>query len=250
MKPRRITEKLKNELLELRLNRGSLDSFCFNYLKNFYENAKLMHESLKKCSSINPTAYRQYFVFLVGGLETFFRDLFVYIHSIDDNLLNSLLSEFNAPDDFNTSDELSLAEMFSKSFNFQNLNDIETAFNNLGNDNFLNTLSNTVISPCGFNGKVFAELGLSMVFPDWLDILNQAFSVRHKVVHDANFRPETDICLAQKAESIFLLIPQITTYIIARRYNIKSVFLQSNGNNFPYIFSIHDMLAEDWVIAE
>ncbi|PKG36994.1 hypothetical protein CXF74_21215 [Psychromonas sp. Urea-02u-13] len=140
--------------------------------------------------------------------------------------------------------------MLSKSFNFQNVNDIECAFNQLFDGGFLETICNTSISPCGFNGKVFQSLCITNISPSWNNILNEAFSIRHKVVHDANFRPENNMELAQQAESVFLLIPQITTCILAKRYKLKSVFLKSNGNDYPYIFSIHDILTEDWSVVE
>jgi hypothetical protein len=57
--------------------------------------------------------------------------------------------------------------------------------------------------------------------------------------------------LAQTAETLILLIPQIVTYLIAQKYNLPSVILQAtNINPNPYLFSIHDILADDWHILE
>lgn len=66
MKPRKVTDKLRDELLALKNSRGSIDDLCFNYLNNFSENAKLTHFSLKGSSLVKSVAYRQYFVFLIS----------------------------------------------------------------------------------------------------------------------------------------------------------------------------------------
>jgi hypothetical protein len=250
MKPRKVTDKLRDELLALKNSRGTIDDLCFNYLNNFSENAKLTHFSLKGSSLIKSVAYRQYFVFLISSLETFFRDLFIYVHSIDTELMNKLLEKFKNIDKLHNSEELSSIEVLSKSFNFQNVNDLENAFDQLWGANFLDTICNTSINPCGFNGKVFQSVCVSNMFPDWESIFNEAFAIRHKVVHDANFRPDNNMKLAQEAESVFLLIPQLTTCFLAKKYKLKSIFLKAEGGDFPYIFSIHDILAEDWHVTE
>lgn len=250
MKPRKVTDKLRDELLALKNSRGTIDDLCFNYLNNFSENAKLMHFSLKGSSSVKSVAYRQYFVFLVSSLETFFRDTFIYVHSIDSELLDKLLEKFKNTEKLHNSEELSSIEVLSKSFNFQNVNDLEFAFDQLWGGSFLDAICNTAINPCGFNGKVFQSVCVKNMIPAWKDIFNEVFSIRHKVVHNANYRPDNNMELAQKAESVFLLIPQIATCVLAKRYKLKSVFLKCNGNDYPYIFSIHDILAEDWVVVE
>lgn len=129
------------------------------------------------------------------------------------------------------------------------MNSIEIAFDPLWNDG-LTTICNTIISPCGFNGKIFHNIGVPICFPSWENILNNVFSIRHKIIHDANFHLENNFELVQKAEALFLLIPQITTFNLAQRYNLKSTYLKVNNEDFPYIFSIHDILAKDWIIKE
>ena len=245
MKHRKITDKLRAELLALKTSRGTIDDFCSNYLSNFSENAQVMHFALKGTQAINSVAYSQYFVFLVSSLETFFRDIFIYIHSVDAELMDKLIEKFKITERLPNSEELTSIEVLSKSFNFQNLNDLESAFDQVWGGRFLYTVINTSISPCGFNGKVFQHVCAKNHFPSWKNILSETFSIRHKVVHDANFRPESNMELARQAESLFLLLPQITTLVVAKKYKLKSVFLKSNGNDCPYIFSIHDILAED-----
>lgn len=250
MKPRKVTDKLRGELLALKNSRGTIDDFCTNYLGNFSDNAKSTHFSLTGSSLVKSVAYRQYFVFLISSLETFFRDIFIYVHSIDAELMDKLLEKFENTEKLNNSEEFSSIEVLSKSFNFQNVNDLELAFDQLWGGSFLDVICDASISPCGFNGKVFQSVCVKNMMPAWRDVFNKTFSIRHKVVHDANYRPDNNMKLAQEAELVFLLIPQITTYVLAKKYKLKSVFLNCSGKEYPYIFSIHDMLAEDWVVVE
>lgn len=246
MKPRKVTNKLRDELVALKTSRGTIDSLCISYLNNFSENAKLTHFALKGSSLIRSIAYRQYCVFLISSLETFFRDLFIYVHSIDDELMSKLLKKFKSIDNYLSLEELSLIEVLSKSFNFQNINDLGVAFDQLWSVRFLDAICNSSINPCGFNGKVFQTLCISAMFPDWKSIFSEIFDIRHKVVHDANFRPDDINKLVQKAEALFLLIPQLTIFLVVEKYKLPSIFLKTEDSTLPYIFSIHDILAEDW----
>jgi len=164
--------------------------------------------------------------------------------------MDKLLEKFKDTEKLHNSEELTSIEVLSKSFNFQNVNDLEFAFDQLWGGNFLDTICNTSINPCGFNGKVFQSVCVSNMSPDWRSIFTETFSIRHRVVHDANFRPDNDMKLAQEAESVFLLIPQLTTCFLAKKYKLKSTFLKTSDGDFPYVFSIHDILAEDWYVAE
>jgi len=96
VKIKRVKDKLLKELEQLRENRQSIDDYHFNFLKNFYENSKLMHSFIneKTDKSILKTAYRQYFVFLISCWETYFRDVFLLIHALDENLKSKLLEKF------------------------------------------------------------------------------------------------------------------------------------------------------------
>jgi hypothetical protein len=251
MKTRKPTEKIIDELIELRKTRKSIDDFIHNHLTNFHDNAKLAHFILQNkdsSHSLKNTAHRQYFVFLVSSIETFFRDIFIYIHSADKILLTKIIEKFNISHKL---EKIEPQELLSKSFNFQNIDNIREAFNNLWHEDFLQKICTTQISPCGMNGKIFHHFSISELFPDWLNTLNSLFEVRHRVVHDANYRTSKNMKLIQIAEALTLLIPQIATYLIAQKYKLPSLTLQStNTNPVPYLFSIHDVLADDWYITE
>ena len=195
-------------------------------------------------------AYRQYYVFLVSCWETFFRDVFVYVYTEDEYLASRLLGKLKpAADTFNESD-IALSELLSKSFNFQNIKDLEEAYDDLWGGSFLHSICSTDVGPCGVNGQVTGGFVVKNLFNDWHEVVNRTFSIRHKVVHDANYRPKVDIQFIQKAEAVFLLIPQVATHFIAEKFNIKRVAFSKEGQYFPYIFTVSEMLSDDWVVVE
>lgn len=243
------SQKLIQELKELRETRKSIDDFIFNYLINFERNAKLMHfvlQSLSAPETIKNTAHQQYLIALVSSLETFFRDIFVYINSVDQEFLSKKNNKIDLPSKY----DISLAEFISKSFNFQNLEKISAAFQELWDEDFLKRICTSEISPCGLNGKIYQTLSIAGIFPDWAEILNTIIENRHRAVHDANYRNTVSAKTTQQAESLFLLIPQVGTHLIADKYNLPTMTLtMNNSDKFRYLFSIHDLLAEDWHIA-
>lgn len=252
-KIRKKTDKLVDELIALRNSRKSIDDFFSSHQINFYENCRLMHSFISKDvnkKDLIEIAYRQYYVFLVSSWETFFRDVFVYVHTMDENLTNRLLKNMKpAVGTFDESD-IALSELLSKSFNFQNIKDLEEAYDGLWGDSFLQSICSTDAGPCGVNGKIAGEFFVKKLFDNWHEVVNKTFSIRHKVVHDANYRPEVDIQFIQKAEAIFLLIPQVATHFIAEKFNLKRISFSKDGQYFPYIFTVSEILSDDWMIVE
>ncbi|HEJ9626556.1 TPA: hypothetical protein SMN35_000254 [Proteus mirabilis] len=249
-KIKKVNLKITNEILELRDTRGPLDSFTFSFLTNFSEHARLMHSLIsndKNKIELYKIAYRQYFVFLISCWETYFRDTFVYVYSRNKELISALMLKMKSDHLINQDGGVTQAELLSKSFNFQNINDIDDAFDGVWADAFLDYICSFSIEPCGINGKIASKLSIENIFEDWRNIIESAFSIRHRVVHDANFRPELNVELISQIEALFLIVPQFVTYALSKRFNLSSVF---TADNIPYIFSMHDILANDWNVIE
>ena len=250
---RKKTDRIVDELLALRISRKSIDDFFFSYQVNFYENCRLMHsyiDSDSETKELFPVAYRQYYVFLVSCWETFFRDVFVYVHTKDENIVERLLENMKpAIDTFEESD-IAIPELLSKSFNFQNINDLEEAYNGMWGSCFLKHVCSTDIGHCGINGQVTNGFVVETLFNDWRDVINKTFSIRHQVVHDANYRPKIDIEFIQKAEALFLLIPQVATHLIANKFNLKRIAFSNGEFSVPYIFTVSEILSNDWEVVE
>lgn len=250
-KIKKITEKLHDELNRLRESRKSIDDFFYSFLNNYYENCKLIHhfkENAGKNNEFLKIAYRQYFVFLVSSWETFYRDIFVYIHTIDETLISKLLDRINQGTEDLDLRDIPLSELLSKNFNFQNLEELEIAFNDLWDGNFLEFICSSDISPCAVNGKVYGGMIIKNLFSDWQSYLKKAFSIRHNVVHDANFRPEFDLDYMKKIETLFLLIPQYVTHFVSLRYGLPRIIFSNGEEKFTTIFTVSDLL-DDWEIV-
>ncbi|MFK5912934.1 MAG: HEPN domain-containing protein [Woeseiaceae bacterium] len=254
-KVRKQSDRLIKELLELRNSRKqSLDDFNFNFLLNFGDHCRLMHSNIGKDKNkeFYEVAYRQYFVFLVSSWETFFRDLFVYIYTRDIKSTEKLLEKMNIPSDYIVQNDVTLVELLSKSFNFQSIDDLESAYDSMWKENFLVSICETNLSTIGVNGKVSRDFCISSLFPDWHTVILKIFSIRHKIVHDSNYRIEPEPKFMQKAEVVFLLIPQLVTYLVAQRYQLKHTVMSDGKVSVPYIFSIDDVLSDpaDWKVVK
>lgn len=94
-----------------------------NFLQNIYDNSILMHSIIaneNNTKTLVTIESRQYSVFLVSCWETFFRDIFVYVYSIDKKSLSKLVNKFKPFKKNDSRNEIELAELLSESFNFQN----------------------------------------------------------------------------------------------------------------------------------
>ena len=190
-KVRKQTGKIVDELLSLRDSRKSIDEFNFTFLTNFSDNSRLMHVFVgEDRNELFDVAFRQYLVFLVSCWETFFRDLFVYVNTRDPDSIVKLIDQMKVNEDILDLSKITLPELLSKSFNFQNINDLESAYNSLWGANFLESVCETKTEVCGVNGKVASGFSVNSLFGDWHSTITKAFNIRHKIVHDASYRAD------------------------------------------------------------
>lgn len=254
-KIKNLREKLIFELQSLKASRKNIDEYNFNFMNNFYENSKLMHYILNSTKKKFPfdVAYRQYFVFLISTWETYFRDVFILCYMVNENSMNNLLDQFDINDEIEDkliNNDLSMIDLISKQYNFQNLDSINKAFSILINENdFLEYISEVNIPKCYVSDKKAINFSIYSIFEDYKKIIEISFETRHKVVHDSNYRAVIDISLLAKTESLFLLIPQVTTIIIAQKFNLPMLVINDEKENLPYFYNMNDVLSEDWKIV-
>ncbi len=250
-KVKKQTDKIVNELLSLRESRKSIDDFNMSFLTNFSDVSRLMHFFISKDrNNLFNTAFRQYFVFLVSCWETYFRDLFVYINTKDSESIVKFVEKLKINEDQLDLSIISMPELLSKSFNFQNLNDLELAYNSLWGSNFLDSVCNTKADICGLNGKFITGLSVSSMFDSWHSTIIKVFDIRHKVVHDANYRPELDASFIQRTEALFLLIPQLATYFVAERFSFERMMFSDGKSYAPYIFNVDELTKDCWKVVD
>lgn len=247
---------MTDELIALRNSRKSIDVFDTNFITNFAENCLIMHSHLDERTALKTfvkVAYRQYFVFLVSCWETYFRGVFVYIYTRDSTQISNLVQKMRPTKETLNLKDITLPELLCKSFNFQNIEDLELAYSELWGSNFLEYVCNSQTDTCGVNGQITKGFAISSLIPDWRELLIRSFKIRHNVVHDANYRPNFDVTLIQKSEALFLMLPQLVTYFIAKRFKFEQkrlIFISDGKSSVPYIFSIHDVLSDNWEVVE
>lgn len=250
---RKQSKKLEKELINLKTNRKSIDEFLLNFLQNIYDNSILMHSIIaneNNTKTLVTIESRQYSVFLVSCWETFFRDIFVYVYSIDKKSLSKLVNKFKPFKKNDSRNEIELAELLSESFNFQNLKDIRKPFDILWDSDFLQYICSKEFEYIGMNGKIASGFSIDSLFPNWNKIINNAFETRHKVIHYANFRPIINFHTIQQTEALFVIFPQVMALLLIKKYGFKTSFFSVDYPRIPYLFSIKDILATDWGIID
>ncbi|MEC0234871.1 hypothetical protein P4H71_11085 [Paenibacillus kribbensis] len=265
MKKRKISNKLIQELNDLQLSRNKIDEFHYNFVTNSSRYVIFMHEILQTESNdkLIMVPVSQYIVSLVTCWETYFRDLFVFLLEMDSEFLEDVVDLNNIQLNH---EELILnnvkpSEFVSKFFNFQNFQDTEQALSPLfENKDFFKTVSEYQRPFILINKRKIGTISLSTLFNNWYETIIEFFEIRHKIVHDANYRIVVTNKFISTAESICILLPQIIGQFVSEKYNIPRLVIDINNGNIEsvtersseeigVIFTVQDMTAKDWIIV-
>lgn len=273
---KKLKPKLINELIDIKESRGDILSFSQNYLVNLFERHEFVSNILenykKKKLKGSKTVYigvGLYLSSLVTCWETFFRDVFVFICNVDTNIKEKVLKfleEKNISEKELTEKGLSVEDFMSKQFNFQDLNDTCRAFNFLFDetkekitDYLYEVIDKTPLCFYSPNAILLWMQEKEDLSVKIFDVLQEAFEIRHKVSHDANylfkFRPEQMTFI----EDCFFVFPQLFSIFISIKYSHKMIVTvgdnlialtsEINENNYPVIFSSRDFEAK-WYIVD
>lgn len=274
MKLKIVKEKVSLELLKLSESRKSIYDFETNLIKNFNQRhvfiKKIIDDYNKKTitdKSILELAASYHLSSLVTCWETFFRDVFVMICDTDDFVKKKIYLELEdkplvlkAIEDNN----ITIGDYMSKQFNFQNLGQTIKALNFVFDKNYDNIAEYVIL---GISDKTI--FGGENYVLYWLQKQNsfseninetviQAFEMRHKIIHDANYKFSINSEFMTKVDDCFLIIPQCIAKYICKRYNIEKPTINlenkiKKGNNdigdeySPYIFTIKDLDATYYI---
>jgi hypothetical protein len=142
------------------------------------------------------------------------------------------------------------------------LQDTENAFLPLYESNgFFKTLGEYERPFILVRKNIITTISLNNLFQNWYETISEFFTLRHKVVHDANYRVELTNSFISQAESICIILPQIIGLYVSEKYGIsRSVFHIENKviksasvnekNEIGYLFTVQDMIAKDWIIVD
>ncbi|MBI4962708.1 MAG: hypothetical protein HY913_05465 [Desulfomonile tiedjei] len=263
MKKRRLSQSLAQRLERLRTTRKSFLDYDKNFLMNFCEQASFMHYVL----SMKPVKQKMvtiaaagYMVSLVTCWETFFRDVFICLCELDKTFGAKCLDMTKAKDDLGRQcrGDIKVSEYLSQHFNFQNEHDIEEAFAPLFEGRLLESVMSYEIPLVAVLDAVVRGFRLDGFFPHWRELVNLCFEQRHEIIHDANYRPKIPRNRMGELEALFLLVPQVFTVWLIYRYgqerlsekNFIFFEIKTADIRCPYLFSMRDVLSDDWEVTE
>lgn len=248
-----MNKKIKiNQLIEHRetrvLNDEYISSITANFISNFAIRSCSIHEIIKnkKKSDDNFIIMAgSYVASLVTCWETFFRDLFIFVCETDEILHNKIFTEEKI-NEFN----LLSGEYKSIGYNFQNLEGTNKALN------YINCIDCNKITEhfeyiftagdwtCSQDFLLICKWKQDGVFEENINYtLKKAFEIRHKVIHDSNYRMKFDPELMHSIESVFLFFLQLVGTYYAKKYNQKCIAIKNFKNKTH--FRLTNKLKED-----
>lgn len=239
----------------LLLNLSARNNFIHSLLGRYKIENKKVDSDLKIASSL-------YVCSLITCWETFFRDLFIFISNHDDLIRQRIAIGCNSENLV----DLSIGEFVASKYNFQNLLQTREAFD------FLFQKTTVKLSEY-FSNEVFGEAVFSeyIVISKWIqdgnlngnldEALVNAFKLRHRIMHDANYLMDWDPEMLAALECVFQVVPQFFISHISEKYSQKRVVFHKTEkciritdtptvDEVPYIFSSKDFMANDFQISE
>lgn len=238
----------------LKSTRGEVWGFLGNFLGNFARSARLMHRviaTLHDDQAVCKEAMRNYIIAMASCLETFYRDLYVYVLSQDEISLKRALADVR--------DKATLAEIHSLlaggvSFSeiatgkatFQSISEIDSFMSKLFHPaGYLDTLQNyehLCLVPSRSAQTAHFKLDNS-----WRSNLAKLFQSRHALVHDANKAFHLSANEMAKLETTALLVPQLTAELVSKKFDGKGTL---RIRELPVLILVDDLLCDDWRLAE
>lgn len=262
IKEYRNTRKIR---MDYDFDNSFMTNITINLLLNISERSSFIHSLLdtnKKIDSSLQIAIGLYICSLVTCWETFFRDLFIFISNNDTEIKKKLQSELTEIIPL----ELTIGEFYARKYNFQNLNNTREAFDYIFQkrtksivDYFTKNIFNEVI--CTHRPLIFKWI-LDGIYQEKInDVLQTAFTIRHKVTHDANYMISFDSVLFSEIECVFQMIPQFFISNIATKYSQKRLVfdvkkrhirLTDTPSQFekPYVFCLEDLLSDGYEVVK
>lgn len=244
--------KTQHFVRDHKTTRGESRRFLGNFLFNFTRSARLMHAILRVFRSdelLLEEAMRSYIIALTSALETYYRDIYVYVLSQDKDALCRVLS--GEKDKASLSDihasldaGLEFYDIAASTAAFQSLDQVDAFMSKLFDQRgYLETLEKY---ECEFAVPARGARARIKLPSSWRVDLATVFSKRHALVHDANKSFDLSPDDMQRLETVALLVPQLTAELLARKFNGKGT-LRFAG--LPALMILEDILSDNWYVV-
>lgn len=239
---------------DLKGTRGEAWGFLVNFLGNLARSARLMHRvlaTLRDDKVACEEAMRGYIIAMASCLETFYRDLYVYVLSQDEVSLRRVLAEVREKATFAEihsllADGLTFSEIITGKATFQNISEIDSFVSKLFHPvRYLDTLQayeHICLVPSRAAGPARFKLD-----DKWRSSLAKIFTNRHALVHDANMLFQLSANEMASLETTALFVPQLTAELVSKKFDGKGTL---RIRDLPVLVLVDDLLSDDWEIAE
>lgn len=266
MRKRKITPKLLQELEEHSKSNNSIDKFYFNFLSNVSRYSFFYHNAIKvkTLQDLVDIAISQYLISLISCWETFFKDVFIFLMIQDLDYRNNIINLLGVRnEEILTLSQNDVAIYLSKSFNFQNLIDLENAYSPIFKGKLIDDLSDFNFNPVklGIHSKMQSTFNETK--REWRIFIEDALKQRHEYVHNSNSVERFDLNREkfEQSEVVLITFPQLFALWIAQEYQLTNGILHSqrstntmllgnqHPNCVPVILFPEDLIA-DWEISQ
>jgi hypothetical protein len=244
-----MTDMKKAEILKQRsLHRGDPEELVLGFVVNYSAPARLMRSFLpptKGKEDILQAAARAYIIGIAACVETFFRDLYIYLLKRNSSLLRRALKDGDRKHlPRYLAAGVSAEEFAASQVSFQSAEAINQNISIFFSTPFFDILDQFELI-CEVPSALRTGPARLKLPSCWESDLGRVFSLRHEFAHDANSK--TQVCTEemQRIETTALLMCQITALLpgIASRVIVS-------GKNLPAILLISDLISDDWEVAE
>lgn len=246
---RNIKEKLIIELDSKKNSRGDIKDYFNNFIRNFSKSYALFLFVKEKSEDeeVQKTALAQHIVSLISICETFFRDIFTFIVTIDSQFKEEIITSYNLRIKSSVPDiQVNIEDVLCEFFNFQNIDDIELAFKPMIiGDNFFDDIGNIVLPFYNHKEDTIQKFCLNVSIADWKDLFDGIIRERHNITHDANYSIQLNINHFERYQKIILYFPQVFSLWISSKYKLPYIVLHiGDKGDIPFICKLEDLLSE------
>lgn len=238
-----VIEKIETKMA----TRKDISNFQLNFGSNFTDSYKIF-EILKNNTDREDfiiCGMSEHIVSMVSSLETLLRDIFIYISEEMPEYKDLVINQhkLKIKGKFEEGHSYVLAEMF----NFQNIRDIEKAFNLIFKDkNFFEEIGHLEFLINMITQNKISLFSLNKSTSNWFEDLNEIIKIRHKIVHDANFKLDIKIDdIGKYQESVFYFSQVFALYIV-RKFNLPHIGVKAKELEYslPLFLLIEDFDVE------
>jgi len=236
----------QEKALAAKTNRENPNWFLTNFLGNISNAARLMRTSMQFARTDPPLfqeAVRSYIISLVASLETFYRDLFVFLYATRPHEVAFIVAKLcGRKRSIDSHPDLTEVEIASATISFQRMDAVEAALSPFVSDpeGYFAAISKfPAICVIPSRSAYPAKIRLS---PDWKVVIDALLAERHRYTHDRNCKCDARAEFMQRAETVVLFLGQLTAFYFLGTL----VRTAAPEGALPALLLIEDLIACDW----